>query len=38
MELEKEDILANYRDAHLEIEQLNQGIEALTNENREFYV
>jgi len=38
IELEKEDILANYRDANLQIEQLNQTLETMSIENRDLYI
>lgn len=38
IELEKEDILGNYRDANLQIEQLTQTLETVTTENRDLYI
>ena len=37
LELEKEDILQNYRDACLTIERLEGTIETITQENKELY-
>lgn len=34
LELEKEDILANYRDACLQIERLESTVETLSGENK----
>jgi hypothetical protein len=38
LELEKEDILANYKDACLQVERLNQTVETLSHENKDLYV
>ena len=38
LELEKEDILQNYREANLEIEQLQSSMQQCAQENRDFYV
>lgn len=37
MELEKEDILQNYRDACMQIERLESTIETITQENKDLY-
>lgn len=38
LELEKEDILANYRDANMQIEQLQQALHTVGQENKELYL
>lgn len=37
LEIEKEDILANYRDSALQVERLEHTVETLSGENRELF-
>ena len=37
LEIEKEDILANYRDSCLQVERLEHTVETLSQENKELF-
>ena len=37
LEIEKEDILANYRDAALQIERLEHTVETISAENKDLF-